>query len=245
MVKVLIEDVKKAIYIAEKDLKIYFFKAPNLIFGIFLPMVLYLAFVIGRTVELTSIIPGLVTMAIFFGAGAIQSVSLPLERRTGTFKMLLSAPIKISTIILGKILAGFFYGIIISLIYSAIIIPFSPLPHLPLYFFGILISSLLFSAFGLLLSVPFRDIPQAMPPATVVRIAIVFLSGVFTPIETMPITLQTFAYFLPLTYSVDALRQAMNGTLNIQIFFIDLGVQILYFIIFLIVSIKVLKKTIE
>jgi ABC-2 type transport system permease protein len=245
MVKGLIEDVKKAIYIAEKDLKIYFFKAPNLIFGIFLPVVLYLAFAIGRTVELTSVIPGLVAMAVFFGAGAIQSVSLPLERRTGTIKMLLTAPIKISTIILGKILAGFFYGIILSLIYSAIILPFSPLPNLPLYFLGILISSLLFSAFGLLLSVPFRDIPQAMPPATVVRISLVFICGVFIPIETMPIALQTVAYFLPLTYSVDALRLAMNGSLNVHIFFIDLGVQILFLILFIIIIIKVLKNTIK
>ncbi len=245
MIKEWIQEGKKAIYIAEKDLKIYFFKAPNLIFGIFLPVVLYLAFAIDRTVELTSVIPGLVAMAVFFGTGAIQAVSLPLERRTGTFKMLLTAPIKLSTIILGKILAGFFFGIILSLIYSAIILPFSSLPNLPMYFLGILISSLTFSAFGLLLSAPFRDIPQAMPPATVVRITMVFLCGVFTPIATMPIVLQMVAYFLPLTYSVDALRLTMNGSLNVQIFLIDLGVQILFTIIFMIITIKVLKKTIK
>ena len=245
MVKRLIEEVKKALYIAEKDLKIYFFKAPNLIFGIFLPLVLYLAFAVGRTVELSSIIPGLVAMGAFFGAGAIQSVSLPLERRTGTFKMLLTAPIKQSTIILGKILAGFFYGIILSLIYSAIILSFSSLPNLPLYFLEILISSLLFSTFGLLLSVPFRDIPQAMPPATVVRIAMVFICGVFTPIETMPIVMRMVAYFLPLTYSVDAFRLAMHESLNIQIFLIDLGGQVLFLIFFMFITIKVLNKTIE
>ncbi len=245
MVKRFFKDIIKAIYIAEKDLKIYFFKAPNLIFGIFLPVVLYLAYSLGRSVELTFIIPSLVAMAAFFGAGAIQSVSLPLERRTGTFKMLLAAPIKISTLIFGKILAGFFYGIILSLIYFAIMLPFSPLLNFYMFFLGILISSLLFSAFGLLLSVPFRDIPQAMPPATVVRIAMVFICGVFTPLESMPITLQTVAYLLPLTYSVDALHIAMNGPLNIQMFIIDLGVQILYFIVFLIIIIKVLKKIIE
>jgi ABC-2 type transport system permease protein len=204
-----------------------------------------LAFAIGRTVELISIVPGLVAMAIFFGAGAIQSVSLPLERRTGTFKMLLTTPTKLSTIILGKILAGFFFGIILSVIYTAIIILFSQLLNLALYFLGILISSLLFSTFGLLLAVPFRDIPQAMPPATVIRIAMVFLCGVFTPIETMPITLQTVAYFLPLTYSVEVLRQAMNGLLSIQIFFIDLGVQVLFFLIFMIITIIMLKKSIK
>jgi ABC-type multidrug transport system permease subunit len=123
--------------------------------------------------------------------------------------------------------------------------PFSPLPNLPLFFLGVLFSSLVFSSFGLFLSAPFRDIPQAMPPATVVRIAMVFLCGVFTPIGAMPISLQAVAYSLPLTYSVDALRQTLDGATNIQIFLIDLGVQFLYAIVFLVAAIKVLRRTIE
>ena len=245
MAKAWIKDAKRAIYIAEKDAKIYFFKAPNLTFGLLLPVVLYLAFSIGRTVEPAQAIPGLVAMAAFFGAGAIQAVSLPLERRTGTFKMLLTAPTSFFTIILGKTLAGFFFGTVLSLAYTAIMLPFSPLPNLPLFFLGILFSSLMFSAFGLFLSAPFRDIPDAMPPATVIRIAMVFICGVFIPMEAMPMSLQTVAYLLPLTYSVDALRQAMSGPINIQMFLIDLVVQIFYFIVFLVATIQVLKKTIE
>jgi hypothetical protein len=43
---------------------------------------------------------------------------------------------------------------------------------------------------------------------------------------------------------VDALRQAMGGAVNIQMFLIDLGVQILYSIVFLVAAIHVLKRTI-
>ncbi|NVM01609.1 MAG: ABC transporter permease [Candidatus Helarchaeota archaeon] len=204
-----------------------------------------MSFVIGRSIELTSIMPGLVAMAIFFGAGAIQAITLPLERRTGTFKMLLTAPTTLFTITMGKILAGFFFGIILSIVYVIIMLPLSPVLNLPLYFIGISFSSLFFSVFGLFLSTPFRDIPQAMPPATVVRISMVFLCGVFTPLETMPIFLQTIAYLLPLTYSVDALKQATNIPINIQMFLIDLGILFFYSIIFLIATIKVLERTIE
>lgn len=195
--------------------------------------------------ELTFVIPGLVAMVAFFGAGAIQAISLPLERRTGTFNALLTAPISLFAIILGKAMAGFFFGVILSLAYTAIMLPFSPLSNLPLFFVGILFSSFVFSAFGLFLSAPFRDIPQAMPPATVVRISLVFLCGVFTPIEAMPISLQVVAYFLPLTYSVDALRQAMSSPVNIEVFLLDLGVQIFYSIIFLVAATEVLKRTIK
>ena len=104
-----VENLKRAVYIAEKDIKIYFLKGPNLIFGLLLPVSLFISFSIGRTVDLTFAIPGLIAIAAFFGAGAIQAISLPLERRTGTFNLLLTAPISLFAIVLGKALAGFIY----------------------------------------------------------------------------------------------------------------------------------------
>jgi ABC-2 type transport system permease protein len=245
MSKAWVEDFKRAVYIAEKDVKIYFLKGPNLIFGLLLPVSLFLSFSIGRNVDLTFAVPGLVAIAAFFGAGAIQAIALPLERRTGTFNLLLTAPISLFAIVLGKALAGFVYGVILSVAYTAIMIPFSPLPNLPLFFVGILFSSFTFSAFGMLLSAPFRDIPQAMPPATVVRIAMIFISGVFIPLVAMPALLQVLAYAMPLTYSVDSLRQAMSSSINAQMFLIDLGVQAFFSLVFLAVTVWVLKKTIE
>jgi ABC-2 type transport system permease protein len=245
MANKIVEDAKKIFYIAEKDAKIYFFKAPNLTFGLILPAVLYLAFAIGRTVDVAFAVPGIVAIAAFFGAGAIQAVSLPLERRTGTFNTLVTAPISLFNLMLGKALAGFFFGIVLSLIYTVVLIPFAPLPNLPLFTFGIIISSFMFSTFGLLLSAPFRDIPQAMPPATVIRIAMVFLAGVFTPFALLPAVLQTIAYALPLTYSVSALHQAWSGTVDLQMFFIDSSIQIVFAVFFLIAATKVLRRTIE
>ena len=245
MVNVWLEDFKRALYIAEKDIKIYFLKGPNLIFGLLLPVSLFLAFSIGRSVDATFAVPGLVAIAAFFGAGAIQAIALPLERRTGTFSLLLSAPISLFAIVLGKALAGFIYGVILSLAYTAIMIPFSPLPNLPLFFTGVLLSSFMFSAFGLVLSAPFKDIPQAMPPATVVRIAMVFISGVFVPLMALPAFLQAVAYAMPLTYSVDLLRQAMTGSINTQMFAIDVVAQVFFSLVFLAITVQALKKTIE
>jgi ABC-2 type transport system permease protein len=74
--------------------------------------------------------------------------------------------------------------------------------------------------------VPFRDIPQAMPQAIVVRIAMVFLCGVFVPVETKPFIMQMIAYFLPLTYSIEALRWALNSEFIIPMLLINLGVQV-------------------
>ena len=229
-----IRSLHQVLSIAGKDTRIYFFKGPNLTFGLFLPLVLYWAFALDREVAPDVIVPGLVAIAIFFGAGAIQAVSLPLERRTGTMHMLLAAPVTPLVIVLGKALAGLAFGLVLAAAYTAAVLLFLPLRlNLILFSLAALFSSFCFSAFGLCLAAPFRDIPQAMPPATVVRIAIVFLSGAFAPLDAVSPSWLFAARLLPLTYAVDGLRQAVNGPASMRTFAIDLLVLLLYAVAFL------------
>lgn len=157
-----IRRLKKALWIAEKDARIYFFKGPNLTFGLFLPLVLYWAFTLDRDVELVRVVPGLVAIAIFFGAGAIQAVSLPLERRTGTMHTLLATPVTPGVIVLGKTLAGLVFGMVLASAYGAAVVLLTPLrPNLILFALAAFFSSFCFSGFGLCLAAPFRSVPRA------------------------------------------------------------------------------------
>jgi len=235
--------LKAVVCIAEKDARLYFFKGPNLTFGILLPLVLYWAFAVGRDIELSVVIPGLIAMAVLFGAGAVQSISLPLERRTGTLYALLTAPITTPMVVLGKVLAGVLFGLVLSLIYLIFVLLFLKLEiNITLFFLACIVSSCCFSAFGLLLATPFHDIPQAMPPATVVRIAIVFLSSTFMPIESMSTVSRFVAQVLPITYAADALRQAMNGALSAGSFALDLVVLTVYGVAFLWAAVRLLGR---
>jgi ABC-2 type transport system permease protein len=241
------KSIIKAVHIAKKDAKVYFFKWPNITFGLFLPAIIYLAFSVGRPTEIPSTIPGLVAMAALFGAGAIQSIALPLERAKGTFDRLLAAPVSLIVIIVGKTLGGFFFGVVLSLAYSLIVIPLSgaTLTYPLLFAFGIILSSFAFSALGACISAPFRDIPEAMPPATLLRVSMVFLSGVLIPVATMPNILQLIAYLLPLTYAVDMMQQAMTGQIVSQLFLLDSAVLILFSIFFLAAAVLTLRRTIH
>jgi ABC-2 type transport system permease protein len=241
------ESIIKAIHIAKKDAKIYFFKWPNITFGLFLPAIIYLAFSVGRPTEIYSTIPGLVAMAALFGAGAIQSVALPLERATGTFDRLLAAPVSLTTIVVGKGLAGFFFGVVLSMAYLAVVIPLSgaTLTHPFLFTFGVILSSFVFSALGVCISAPFRDIPEAMPPATLLRVSMVFLSGVLIPVASMPNLLQFIAYLLPLTYSVDMLRQTMTGQITAQLFLVDTVGLVVFSAFFSMAAVLILKRTLQ
>ncbi|HKZ93381.1 MAG TPA: ABC transporter permease [Candidatus Bathyarchaeia archaeon] len=247
LVRALIESMFKAFYIAKKDARVYFFKWPNITFGLFLPAIIYLAFSVGRPTEISSTMPGLVAMASLFGAGAIQSVALPLERAKGTFDRLLTAPVSLTTIIVGKVLGGFFFGMVLSMAYSLIVIPLSgaTVSNPFLFAFGIILSSFVFSALGVCISAPFRDIPEAMPPATLLRVSMVFLSGVLIPVATMPNFLQIIAYLLPLTYAVDMLQQAMTGQIAAQLFLVDTSALVVFSFFFFVVAVWILKRTLH
>lgn len=235
---------KVAYRIAAKDVRIYFLKGPNLTFGILLPLVLYWAFAIDRRLDLAVVIPGLIAMAILFGAGAIQGVSLPLERRTGTLNTLLAAPSTLSTVMLGKAWAGTLFGMLLSLVYLVAVIVLTPLRmNLLLSVTACLFASFCFSCFGLFLAAPFQDIPQAMPPATVVRIAMVFLSSTFTPVETMSTSRRALAQLMPLTYAVDTLRQAGRSPTNLWLYAMDLAILALLGTAFLIIATALVKRS--
>lgn len=247
MIDALKKSIVRAFYVAEKDAKIYFFKWPNITFGLLLPAIIYLAFSIRRTDEIVLTMPGLVAMVALFGAGAIESVALPLERAKGTFERLLVAPISLTTILVGKALAGFFFGLVLSIGYALFILPLSGVAVAnPLLFaFGVILSALSFAALGVCISAPFGDIPEAMPPATLLRVAMVFLGGVFLPVAEMPKFLQFIAHLFPLTYAVEILRQATTGQIIVQAILVDTIVLILFSIFFFAAGVFIIKKTLR
>ena len=237
----------KAVHIAEKDAKIYFFKWPNITFGLLFPAIIYLAFSVGRTTAVSSIIPGIVAMSSLFGAGAIESLALPLERAKGTFERLLVAPISLTTIIVGKALAGFFFGTVLSAGYIVIVLllPGAAIANPFLFAFGVVLSAFTFSALGICISAPFRDVPEAMPPATLIRVAMVFLGGVFIPIAAMPDLLRLIAYLLPVTYAVDMLQQATTGNIIAQAFLADAAALTLFAVAFFAAAVLLLRRTLH
>ena len=237
----------KALYIAKKDAKIYFFKWPNITFGLLFPAIIYLAFSVGRTAEPSLIIPGLVAMSSLFGAGAIESLALPLERAKGTFDRLLAAPLSLSTLILGKALAGFFFGFVLSIGYMliALVLTGASIGNPVLFAIGVVLSAFAFSMLGVCVSVPFGDVPEAMPPATLIRVAMVFLGGVFIPVAAMPSSLQFVAHLLPVTYAIDILEQATTGQLLASTLAVDAGALMLFSVIFYALAAFLLRRTIR
>jgi len=245
------EDFMGAMSIASKDMRVYYLKPPAIFYGLMFPISLYLAFQMGRPCIVPEYrLTGIVTIACFFGASTIEAVVFPLERTAGTFDRLMIAPLSLRAIVVGKALAGAVFGLLTSLIFAAIASPFSgaiqvqPLLFIP----GMVLSSIAFSALGTVISVSANDITQAMMPLNLIRLIMIFMSGVFLPLEEeyafMP-SLQNIAYALPLTYSVDAVRQTTWGPIRIETLLIDWVALALFSTVFIIASIKLLRRTLR
>jgi ABC-2 type transport system permease protein len=205
--------LSRALAIAEKDIRIYYLKGPVLIYGILFPLFLFLAFFLGRGMSLDFLLSGLLSITLFFTATAVSPVILPWEGRERTLERLISAPVSIPAILLGDALSSFIFGIIISLVPLALgfiagIHIISPIVLAE----AILLSAFCASYLGLLFSTPPTNMPSNIMMITnLVKFPLVFISGVFIPIEQMPPWGRTISQFSPLTYMTDLMRYSIQG----------------------------------
>jgi len=75
-----------------------------------------------------------------------------------------------------------------------------------------------------------------------VSMPIMFLSGVFFPIQTMPEVLQAFAQVLPVTYAADALRGVMVKGFSLAQVMPDMVVLLAFALLMLAMSIAMFKR---
>ena len=241
------EELLGAIRVAKKDTGIYYLKPPVIMMGFFFPGFTYLAFTVGRSIEPTLLIPGLAAITSFFAGGSIGPAVLPLERKSKTLERLLGAPVSPFAIILGKTLAGTIFGLAMSLVPLLIGTTFlgmrvaAPLLLVP----SAVLSALAFAAFGILFSARAEEIPNAMMPMNLIRFSMLFVSGVFVPLASMPDLARSIAYLMPLTYAVDALRQTVLGPSEPLMLVVDLSALSLFLALFLGAATRALRRDVR
>jgi len=209
----LIDDLRGMFYIMLKDLNAYYFKPPNLSWGILLPLAFVLAFAIRDPGNLDSLVPGLLALTLLFGASSMEAIVIAFERRVGALERLLLAPVRLPALLAGKILGGVVFGLVTTVVVLILVLlRFDPRGvNWPLLFVAMLLSATAFAAMGALVSVAVKEVFEAQTLANLFRFPMMFLGGVFVPVASLPPVLRIVAYALPLTYTVDALTVAMAG----------------------------------
>jgi ABC-2 type transport system permease protein len=240
------EQFKQSLAIVNKNIRIYYSKGPVIIFGVLMPFFLFLAFYIGRNTPIETLVPGLLGMTAFFTATSVGPAIVPWEARAKTLERLISSPISLRTIFMGDVLSSFVFGVLVSALAVAasllfgvgIINPF-------LLCFGLVLSTFCFASFSILLSAyPPTDNPATiMMLSSMIKFPLIFISGVFIPIEELPVWGRVISSISPLTYFVDLARYSIQGASYYPIV-LDILALIAFTVAFLFVAIKIHEHTI-
>ena len=205
---------RSILVVTEKNMRIYYFKGPVVVFGLLFPLIMFLTFFIGRNLDLVLFFPGFLGMMLFFTASSVGPLITPWEKREKTYERLVSLPVILESIIIGDLLAGAIFGVAITTIVFVVSAVFL---HLPLMNAGLLAISLVlgaitFAALGTLLASPTTNNPSnIMMLSSLIRLPLIFVSGIFIPLSQLGGWERILTSLSPLTYLVDLFHSAMNG----------------------------------
>lgn len=175
---------------------------------------MFLAFYLGRAIDLSLFFPSFLAMALFFTASSVGPLITPWEKQAGTYERLLSFPVTVNTIILGDMLAGAVFGLAIScvVLITGLIFLHLTISSLIGLILAMFLGTLCFASFGVLLAAPSSRAPSnVMMLSSLVRFPLIFVSGIFVPLDRLHGAGRILSYVSPLTYLVDILHAAFRG----------------------------------
>jgi ABC-2 type transport system permease protein len=235
--------LRAAFFIAVKDMKTYYFKPPNISWGILFPFVFVLAFYLRNPVDFSPLVPGLLALSLLFGTTSMEAIVITFERMTGAMERLMLYPVSTLTILAGKIAGGALFGISVTAVLLLGLFFIFPLgiTNPLLLFASIIVSSVAFSALGAFVSVSVKQVFEAQTLANFFRFPMIFLSGVFIPVSALHPALRPLAYVMPLTYSVDIMKASFGYAAEIMSPSASLTVLLAFTAVFLALSVRIMK----
>ena len=165
----------------------------------------------NRPRTLSTILPGVVAISILFGTTSMLAVTITFEKKNRSFERLLLAPIPLEILMLAKTGGAILMGTanaFIPVLMAALITDLSGVA------WGTFIPAVILIAFsstflGLFIAVAVNEVFEAQTFSNFFRFPMIFLCGLFYPIDKLPLFLKPFSYVLPLTYGVDVLQGAV------------------------------------
>jgi ABC-2 type transport system permease protein len=194
-----------------KDVKTYYLKPPNISWGILFPLAWTGMFFIrsgGGFENVLSLLPGLIAISILFGTTSMLAVTVTFEKKGRSFDRLLLAPIPLELLMLSKTAGAIVFGIanaFVPIVMAAFFFDLSRIDWLTA-FPAIVLISISSTFLGLFIAVSVNEVFEAQTFSNFFRFPMIFLCGLFFPIDRLPSVIRPLSYLLPLTYGADILH---------------------------------------
>jgi ABC-2 type transport system permease protein len=166
----------------------------------------------------TFIYPGILCIAVMFTA-MFSAASIVWDREFGFLREMMVAPVRRSSIVIGKVLGGAtvagFQGVIVICLAGLVHVPYDPV--LILGIFGLqLLLAFTITAFGVMIAVRITQMQSFMGVMQMIVMPMFFISGALFPVQGLPGWLAVLNRIDPLTYAVDPMRRLVFSHLNVS-----------------------------
>jgi ABC-2 type transport system permease protein len=198
----------------------------------------------GRGLEdVLSLLPGVVAISILFGTTSMLAVTVTFEKKGRSFERLLLAPISLELLMLAKTGGAILFGVVNALVPVAIALFLADLSGVA--WSAVVPAAVLIAVastfMGLFIAVSVSEVFEAQTFSNFFRFPMIFLCGLFFPIDALPMLLRPLSYVLPLTYGVDILKGSFHGG-NIMPLSVDFAGICLFCAVLFSFSLKTIHK---
>jgi len=154
-------------------------------------------------------VPALMVMLLAMLCGFLPALNIVGEKESGTIEQMNVTPVRRFPFILSKLIPYWVVGfIVLTIAFLVAFLVYGLVPKgslLTIYLFAS-IFSLAFSGFGLVISNYAKSIQQAMFMMFFFVITFILMSGLYTPVASMPDWAQALSHLSPLRYLIQVMR---------------------------------------
>jgi len=232
--------------ILAKDVRTYYLKPPNVSWGLIFPFAWAGMFFVRSGTGLDSalaLLPGVMAVSVLFGTTSLLSVTVTFEKKGRSFERLLLAPISLEMLMLAKTSGAILFGVanaFVPVVMAAFLVDLSGVD------WGILVPAVVLIAvsstfLGLFIAVSVSEVFEAQTFSNFFRFPMLFLCGLFFPIEQLPVWLRPVSYVLPLTYGADLLHASILRTGRMATA-VDFGLLAVFCVLLFVLSLRNIRK---
>jgi len=195
------------------------------------------------TRQIDWLVPGILGMSIM-QLGLFSSAALVTLREKKIFRRFAVTPLTRQHVILSQVLFRLVYGLAqaaVLLLLSRLIYGVTIQGNLLVVAGIVALSTMMFLAFGYVIASLAKNEEVVEPLVQVFAMPMMFLSGVFFPVDLMPQFIQPVVRALPLTYLNDALRGVINHGESLVAVSNDLLIMGVWLVVTMAVAVKIFR----
>ena len=186
-------------------------------------------------------VPGILAMSLMNSGVIGLATSFVSYRERGILRRIKVTPFSLTSFILARIVTQ----LIVAVLQAGILVALGWLIYgltlrgnILVILLGITVGALCFLAIGFAISGIARNTETAASYGNLITFPMLFLSGVFFELDTMPDFLKPVGHVLPLKYLVDALREPMTRGKGLEAIWLDLVVLMGIFVVAMAVAVR-------